>query len=258
MAQYKNYKSISYMLKNAIYSMLPAEEKINLDAENFELGISYYSKNIGDLSKKCVIGLTEEQTFILRQKFGLNNEWGMLTFKEIETKFELKKVESSYRSALHAMYGIIRNIKTILNKEFESQESIDQILLGELNISKKVFAILQSYHIYTLGDLAKCRRKTLLEFKGIGKFGLEEIDRIIDLYALKLDEAEEEQDVFEKPINKEEILRKKKRELEKKRLAIQYHQVLLQYERIEIQKRKLEERMKQMAIEDARNFKAMK
>lgn len=267
MKEYKSYEEIKIKLEKILKEGLKKDNLI-IDDDTFKLGLDYYFQELKDLSKKCVFGLSIKETLVVRHYFGFNEEQRELTHEEIKRVCEVRDIAGIINYSLMMMRRNIKNINSILDRELKEEPKIYKTLLGELNLSKKTFGILQSHGIYSLGDLVRYSKSELAKLRNIGKNSLKEIINVVNFYGLKF--KDEESNIQEEVISEvgvdeqnnelenanKEQLEKKKRQLELKKIAIKYQRVTLYIEELKKEQKALEDEMKKLSsVNDFQRFR---
>lgn len=255
----KSYEEIKIKLEKILKEGLKKDNLIIYD-DTFKLGLDYYFQELKDSSKKCVFGLSIKETLVVRHYFGFNDEQRELKYEEIKRVCEVRDISGIINYSLMMMRRNIKNINSILDKELKEEPKIYKTLLGELNLSKKTFGILQSHEIYTLGDLISYSKSELAKLRNIGKNSLGEIFSVVRFYGLKFKDEEsniQEEVIPEVKVDEQknelentdkEQLERKKHQLELKRLAIKYQRVTLYIEELKKEQQALEDEMKKLSL----------
>lgn len=253
--RYLSDEEIKLKLENLLKEGLKKDNLI-IDDDTFKLGLNYYFQELKDLSKKCVFGLSIKETLVVREKLGINNDRKELTFEEIKRNCGILDIGGIFNYSMMMLRRNIKNINMIFEKEFKEEPKIYKTLLGELNLSKKTFGLLQSYNIYTLGDLISYSKKELSKLKNIGKSNLNEIISAVHSYGFQLKDEEiipseemisldnKNEEELER-ISQEEVARKK-RDLELEKLKIRHQRITIYIEELLKEQKQIEEEIEKI------------
>lgn len=251
MIKYDNLIYVKGSFKNLLKDK-QAYNDILITEEEFNLGVDYYFQELKDFNKPSVIGLTIDETFLIRQFLGFNVEMTAYNYEEIKKNWGITRPRTSIINSLSMIRGVIKNIKKVLEKQIEYENPVLKTLLGDTNLPKRIFNPLRYHGICTIGDLVNLTISDIKNFKNIGPSGIIEIEKLLLEYDLKLKDEE----VFETDNSKYEISEEEKQELnnrkldlELKILAIKYKKVLLQCERFNKEKAEIEKRMQDILVE---------
>lgn len=224
---------------------------IKISEEEFNIGIDYYFDELKNLNNPSVIGLTSDETFLIRQFFGFNEELTAYNYEDIKKKWNISRPRVTIINSVSMIRGVIKNIKKVLEKQMSYENPNLKVLIGDTKLSKRIFNPLRYHGICTIGDLVKITESDLKKIKNIGPSGIVEIEKILLEYNLKLKDEESDINTLPQDISEEEKqeLHNKKLDLELKLLAIKYKKVMFQYERINKEKQEIEKRIQDILAE---------